>query len=807
MQRPLRLPAGLLPDFLVPSLHVRHAANFAASTKVTTSTNETKKQQKQPIGDAKIQHKWPTMLLNVSPRGLKQELNELRQATQPPKKHHSPFPSPSPFPNSGRPPAPAVFTGEGQVHKAVTKLRREIIKKDIPAILEASRVVLALDPEILPPRDCEELCSFLSDFLTNAPPSATRSSAESIAVKLCTRRSWAINSALRYHLNRGDSIKVLELYNSIIEVAPPAFVCSPKFPELHAKQHWVEGKLPMMIMPGSDAAVLYAIAAHSINQNYLEALKTAMMVSPAVLLPRRVESWIQHAFDKRQQQVAGVDGVFRQYVIRIWLSRLFHGGLERQMRALAAVRPHDNGLNDIGDLYALMKQGIQEGWMVLEHGGKYVDRADEHVKDTGEADEPEPQEEIPPEFPTVQAKHWVYFLRWYFGLGFQTREKPLQVWEDALELGVRPTSWMWSILVEGYERRGLIDVVYSIFERMRASKTQPNISSMTALMGALFRMQTEESIQSAVDIFQQILRQVGPAETWGHTSFVPNQLLVVRAYNRVLEGLVRNKSTTSAMEIFDAMRRNGPMPDVATYNILIRQYGRMKGKSKELASMLRALHKEKGRLVPDAYTFSIILTALRRYNMAGAMGLVLNSMKEFGVEPNVRVMSSLIETIFKRQEADSWQEALSILGEMEQEKLGIKKPNEIIYTQFISQLSRLRREALIEEQEAKQQANDIIERMIKQGFHPNNITYHSLMVLYMTFRGREAAEDALQWLVKIQEEAGGAGFEDWMALIRGLAERGDVDVAARAIRYMREVGFQPNPWLASQISRIPALNV
>jgi pentatricopeptide repeat protein len=811
MSRPLRLPAGLLPDFLVPSICVRQTATIAPSSKTATPTSKNKEEQ----------HKWPTSLLNVSPLSLKQELDELRQVIQPTKKGHTPFPSLSPYPNNRRPPAPAVFTGEGQVHEAVSKLRREITKKDIHTILETSIEVLSLDPAALPSQDRQNLSDFLSGFLRDAPLSATRSSAESIAVKLCGRRSWAINSALRYHLNRGDATTVLELYNCIIEVASPVFVTSPEVPELHAKRHWLEGKLPMMIMPNSEAAVLYAIAAHAINENYIEALKTAMMVTPAVLLPRRVKSWMEHAFDQ-ELRAAGLDGLFYQYVIRIWLSRLFHNGFERQMRALAAVRPDDGGLKDINDLYTLTKQGIQEGWLVLEHGGKYADSAeamDEEVKRMGEVHEPElepfsvlskepgSQEEIPPEFPTIQAKHWIYFLKWYFSIDLQAREKPLQVWEDALEMGVRPTPWMWSTLIDGYGRMGLMDTVYSIFERMRASKTRPDISSMIALMGALFRVQTEESIRSAMDIFQQIIKQAGPAETWGHTTFVPNALLVVKAYNCVLDGLVRNRSTSRALEIFENMRRKGPLPDVATYNILIQQYGRMKGTRKELAKMLRALHEEKGRLKPDAYTFSIILTALRRHGMAGALGLILNSMKEFGVEPNIRVMSSLIETVFERWEKDTWQEALSILEEMEREKRGTMKPNVIIYTQFITQLSRLRRETLIEEQEAREWANNIIERMIRQACRPNNITYHSLMVLYLTFRGREAAENAVRWLVKIQEEAGGAKFDDWLVLIRGLVERGDVDVAARAVRYMRQVGFQPTDWFAHQINRIPAINV
>ena len=801
MSRPLPLPAGLLPDFLVPSIRVRHLATVAASTKVAPPTRKTPGE-----------HQWPTRLLNASPLALKQELDGLRRATQPPKKVQTPFPPSSICTNRGAPPAFAVFTGEGPVHQTVDKLRRELIKKDIHTILETSNEVLALDPVTLPTQDCENLSEFLSGFLRDAPIDDTRSHAESIAVKLCSRRSWAINSALRYHLNRGDSTKVLELYNSIVEAAPPVFVCSPKVPELHAKRHWVEGKLPMMITPGADAAVLYAIAAHSINKDYLGALEVAMTVTPAVFLPFRVDSWIQHVFDQ-EQRAAGSDELFRQYVIRIWLSRLFHNGLERQMRSLAAVRPQDIGLKDISELYALMKQGLKEGWLALEHGGKYVDSPgalDEQVKGTRDALEPEPlelKEEIPPEIPVVQPRHWVYILRWYFGLGPKARDQPLMVWDDALEMGVRPTPWMWSTLVEGYGDMGQIDVVYTIFERMHAAKTRPTISSMTALMGALFKMQTDRSVQSAMDIFQQILRQVGRAETWGHTAFVPNALLVVRAYNRVLEGLVRNKSTSRALEIFEDMRRKGPLPDVATYNILIQQYGQMKNTRKEVASMLRALDKEKGRLKPDAYTFTIILTALRKHGMEGAVGLVLRSMKEFGVQPNAQVMGSLIETIFKQRDTDAWQEALSILEDMERETRRDMKPNYVIYTQFISQLSRLRRESLIEEQEARQEASRIIERMLKQGCFPNAVTYHSLMVLYLTFRGRKAAEHALRWLVKIQEEAGGAKYDDWVALILGLVERGDVDMAARAVTYMRKVGFQATGWFAAQISRIPATNI
>ena len=798
MYRPFPLPAGLLPDFLVPSIRVRHVASVAAPTKRATPTRKTKGE-----------HNWPTRLLNIPPLALVEEYNELRHATQPPKKVHTPLPPSSPYPNRGRPPAAAVFTGEGSVHETVSNLRRELNKKDIHTILETANKVLELDPMELPPQDRENLSEFLSGFLRDAPLGPMRSRAELVAVKLCERRSWAINSALRYHLNHGDSARVLELYNFIVDAAPLVFVTSPKAPDLHAKQHWVKGNLPMTITPGAEMAVLYAIAAHAFNKDYLGALETAMMVTPAVFLPRRVESWIQHVFDQ-EQRAAGSDGLFRQYVIRIWLSRLFHKGLEQQMRGLAVIRPFDTGMKDLSELYALMKQGLQEGWLVLENGGDYVDSASALDEGTREALEPEPlelREEIPPEIPIVQPRHWVYFLRWYFGLGPEARDQPLLVWDDALEMGVKPTPWMWSTLVGGYGDRGQIDVVYTIFERMHAAKTLPDISSMTALMGALFKMQNKDSVQSAMDIFKQIRRQVGPPETWGHTAFVPNALLVVRAYNRVLEGLVRNMSTSSALEIFEDMRRKGPSPDVATYNILIQQFGRMKGTRKAVASMLRALHGEKGRLKPDAYTFAIILTALRRHGMEGAAGLVIRSMNEFGVQPNTRVMSSLIETIFKQRETDGWQEALSILAEMEREESKKRKPNHIIYTQFITQLSRLRREALIEEQQARQQANDIIERMLKQGFHPNNITYHSLMVLYLTFRGREAAEHALRWIVKIQEEAGGARSDDWLALIRGLVERGDVDMAARAVKYMRKVGFQPDGWLNVHISRIPATNV
>ena len=798
MYRPLPLPAGLLPDFLVPSIRIRHVASVAAPTKRATQTRNTKGE-----------HTWPTGLLNSFPLALVQEPTELRHATQPPKKVHTSLPPSSPNLNRGRPPDFAVYTGEGPVHTTVSDLRRELIKKNILTIIETANKVLARDPAELPTQDRENLSEFLSDFLRDAPLDTTRSCAESVAVKLCNRRSWAINSALRYHLNHGNSTRVLELYNSIVDAAPLVFVSSPKVPGLHAKMHWVAGKLPMMITPGTEEAVLYAIAAHAINKEYLGALETAMTVTPAVFLPRRVEAWMQHAFDQ-EQRAAGSDGLFRQYIIRIWLSRIFHNGLERQMRALAVIRPYDTGMKDLSELYALMKQGLQEGWLVLEHGGKYVDSAGTLDEGTREALEPESlefQEEIPPEIPTVQPKHWIYFLKWYFGLGPEAREQPLLVWDDALKMGVRPTPWMWSTLVGGYGDRGQIDVVYTIFERMQAAKTRPDISSMTALMGALFKMQTEDSIQSAMDIFQQIRRQVGRPETWGHTAFVPNALLVVRAYNRVLEGLLRNKSTSSALEIFEGMRRKGPLPDVATYNILIQQYGRMKETRKQVASMLRALHGEKGRLKPDAYTFAIILTALRRHGMEGAVGLVISSMKEFGVQPNTRVMGSLIETIFKQRETDVWQEALAILDEMEREKRWEMKPNSIIYTQFITQLSRLRREALIEEPQARQKANDIIERMLKQDFRPNNITYHSLMVLYLTFRGREAAEDALQWLVKIQEDAGGAKSNDWLALIQGLVERGDVDVAARAVKYMRQVGFQPDGWLAVQISRILTTNI
>jgi hypothetical protein len=102
--------------------------------------------------------------------GAEARTHELRHATQPPKKPHTPLLSPPLDSNKGRPPAPAVFTGEGPVHAAVSKLRRELIKKDMHTILEASDEVLALESRRIAVRRSREPFRLPLRLLERCPP-------------------------------------------------------------------------------------------------------------------------------------------------------------------------------------------------------------------------------------------------------------------------------------------------------------------------------------------------------------------------------------------------------------------------------------------------------------------------------------------------------------------------------------------------------------------------------------------------------------------------------------------------------------
>ncbi|XVF75174.1 hypothetical protein PTKIN_Ptkin13bG0166000 [Pterospermum kingtungense] len=247
-------------------------------------------------------------------------------------------------------------------------------------------------------------------------------------------------------------------------------------------------------------------------------------------------------------------------------------------------------------------------------------------------------------------------------------DKAVEWFEKMPAYGCDPDDVTYSAMIDAYGRAGNVDMAFALYDRARTEKWRIDPVTFSTLIKIYGK---SGNYDGCLNVYEE-MKALGAK---------PNLVI----YNTLLDAMGRAKRPWQAKTIYKEMTSNGFSPNWATYSALLRAYGRarygedalnvykeMKGKGLELTvnlyNTLLAMcadigyadeaveifedMKNSGTCKPDSWTFSSLITVYSCSGKVSEAEGVVNKMLEAGFEPNIFVLTSLIQCYGKAQRTD-----------------------------------------------------------------------------------------------------------------------------------------------------------
>ena len=246
--------------------------------------------------------------------------------------------------------------------------------------------------------------------------------------------------------------------------------------------------------------------------------------------------------------------------------------------------------------------------------------------------------------------------------------KAVEWFEKMPSFGCVPDGVTYSAMIDAYGRAGNVNMALSLYDRARAQKWRIDPVTFSTLIKIYG---TSGNFDGCLNVYEE-MKALGVK---------PNLVI----YNTLIDAMGRAKRPWQAKIIYREMKKNGFLPNFGTYASLLRAYGRarygedalsvykeMKEKGAELTIVLyntllamcadlgyvdEAVEivedmKNSGTCKPDSWSFSSLITIYSCSGKVSEAEVTLNEMFEAGFEPNIFVLTSLIQCYGKAQRTD-----------------------------------------------------------------------------------------------------------------------------------------------------------
>ena len=246
--------------------------------------------------------------------------------------------------------------------------------------------------------------------------------------------------------------------------------------------------------------------------------------------------------------------------------------------------------------------------------------------------------------------------------------KAVEWFEKMPSFGCVPDGVTYSAMIDAYGRAGNVNMALSLYDRARAQKWRIDPVTFSTLIKIYG---TSGNFDGCLNVYEE-MKALGVK---------PNLVI----YNTLIDAMGRAKRPWQAKIIYREMKKNGFLPNFGTYASLLRAYGRarygedalsvykeMKEKGVELTIVLyntllamcadlgyvdEAVEivedmKNSGTCKPDSWSFSSLITIYSCSGKVSEAEVTLNEMFEAGFEPNIFVLTSLIQCYGKAQRTD-----------------------------------------------------------------------------------------------------------------------------------------------------------
>ncbi|XP_007026347.2 PREDICTED: pentatricopeptide repeat-containing protein At4g16390, chloroplastic [Theobroma cacao] len=247
-------------------------------------------------------------------------------------------------------------------------------------------------------------------------------------------------------------------------------------------------------------------------------------------------------------------------------------------------------------------------------------------------------------------------------------DKAVEWFEKMPTYGCDPDDVTYSAMIDAYGRAGNVDMAFNLYDRARTEKWRIDPVTFSTLI-KIYGI--SGNYDGCLNVYEE-MKALGAK---------PNVVI----YNTLLDAMGRAKRPWQAKTIYKEMTNNGFSPNWATYAALLRAYGRarygedalniykeMKDKGLELTVILyntllamcadvgyadEAVEifedmKNSGICKPDSWTYSSLITIYSCSGKVSEAEGIVDEMLEAGFEPNIFVLTSLIQCYGKAQHTD-----------------------------------------------------------------------------------------------------------------------------------------------------------
>lgn len=246
--------------------------------------------------------------------------------------------------------------------------------------------------------------------------------------------------------------------------------------------------------------------------------------------------------------------------------------------------------------------------------------------------------------------------------------KAVEWFEKMPTFGIEPDDVTYAVMIDCYGRAGNVEMALKLYDRSRTENWRLDAVTFTTIIKIYG---TSGNFDGCLTVFEE-MKALGVK---------PNLV----CYNTLLDAMGRAKRPWQVKSIYQQILSNGLTPGWATYAALIRAYGKarygddamsvykeMRGKGMDLNNVLyntllsmcadigfvdeavEIFNDMKTTMVckPDSWTFSSLITIFSCCGKVSEAEATLKEMKEAGFEPNIYVLTSLIQCYGKSNRTD-----------------------------------------------------------------------------------------------------------------------------------------------------------
>ncbi|EKM48289.1 uncharacterized protein PHACADRAFT_266446 [Phanerochaete carnosa HHB-10118-sp] len=341
-------------------------------------------------------------------------------------------------------------------------------------------------------------------------------------------------------------------------------------------------------------------------------------------------------------------------------------------------------------------------------------------------------------------------------------------WAGMNKISGKTPPLVQAAIIEGYAFLKRFDRALAAWKVFTVPRETPTVAVHQAYINALLRQGRPDDALAELGRLEQNLCE---------RSNTSSDSAVLSAFNTVLEWLLGRSRFEEARAILGRMKKTGPKPDAASFNVFMKHHSR----SKDLSAISGIMQEMRSSGIDaDIYTASILLLALHSAR-EDAPQLAITLLRQSGITADTTTCTTLLEHLVRSEDDNAFDAALAFVEHMETRNLQL--PSSDQWYMLTTVLCGIERRVWRSSPLAARYRHVVIGKMEKHQRSPFRPTSHTLIVIQACCENPtpEAMQRAMVYyrMHKREEAKRGntANWRVWSKLMEQLIRRGEWKLA------------------------------